>query len=53
MKDWELIGIPYIIICGKKAGESVVEFKDRMTGEKIELSKEEALEKIISAVRAL
>lgn len=35
MKDWDLIGIPYIIVCGKKAADGIVEFKDRMTGEKM------------------
>lgn len=29
LKDWELIGIPFIVICGKKAGEGVVELKRR------------------------
>ena len=53
MKDWELIGIPFIVICGKKASEGIVEFKNRMTGEKTEMTKEEALAKISDAINAL
>ena len=53
MKDWELIGIPYIIVCGKKAADGIVEFKDRMTGEKNEMTKEEAFEKIALALKSL
>lgn len=29
LKDWELIGIPFIVICGKKALDGVVELKRR------------------------
>lgn len=53
MKDWELIGIPYVIVCGKKSLENVVEFKVRMNNSKSELSKEEALDKVISAINNL
>ena len=53
MKDWELIGIPFIVICGKKASEGIVEFKNRMTGEKTEMTMEEALAKISDAINAL
>lgn len=50
-KDWELIGIPYIITCGKLASEGIVEFKDRHTMEKIELSLDEAVAKVLEAVK--
>jgi prolyl-tRNA synthetase len=35
-KDADLIGIPHRVIVGKKAGEDVVEYVDRKTGEKEE-----------------
>ncbi|MCR5112947.1 MAG: proline--tRNA ligase [Acholeplasmatales bacterium] len=50
-KDWELIGIPYMIICGKKAGEDVVEFKVRATLEKTEKSSSEAISTVVDAVK--
>jgi len=50
-KDWELIGIPYMIICGKKAGEDVVEFKVRATLEKTEKSSSEAVSTVVDAVK--
>ncbi len=37
-KDADLIGIPYNIVVGKKAGEEIVEFKTRKTGIKEELN---------------
>ena len=52
-KDWELIGIPYMIICGKRAGENVVEFKVRSTMEKSEKTKDEAISLVVSAVNEL
>lgn len=50
-KDWELIGIPYIVTVGRRAGEDIVEFKTRETMEKIEVSTTEAVDKITEAVR--
>ncbi len=41
-KDWDLIGIPYMIIVGKRANEGIVELKNRRTGEKIELEVNQA-----------
>lgn len=43
-KDWELIGIPYIITIGRKASENICELKNRRTLEKLELSYDEAIE---------
>ena len=52
-KDWELIGIPYQIVVGKRASEGIVEFKDRRTLEKSEMSYKEAIELIVNKVREL
>ncbi len=51
-KDWELIGLPFMIICGKRAAEGIVEFKDRKTLEKKELTIAEALNLILDAIEA-
>lgn len=51
LKDWELMGIPYAIIVGKKANEGIVELKNRYTGEKIELSYSDAINIINDAVK--
>ena len=45
-KDWELIGIPYMIIVGKRAAEGICEFKNRATLEKEEITFEEAINRI-------
>ena len=50
-KDWELIGIPYQIVVGKRASEGIVEFKDRRTLEKTEMPYKEAIELIVNKVR--
>ena len=52
-KDWELIGIPYMVICGKKSNEGIVEFKNRQTLDKEEISYTEAIERIVSTVKSL
>ena len=44
-KDMELIGLPYRVTVGKKAGEGIVEFTTRKTGEKVELTIEELMKK--------
>lgn len=51
MKDWELIGIPYIIICGKKTVDGIVEVKNRLTGEKQEMTSTDAINLIIDTVK--
>ena len=53
LKDWELIGIPYAIIIGKRAAEGIVELKNRMTLEKTEVSFEEAINIVKNAVNEL
>ena len=49
-KDWELIGVPFMVICGKRAAEGIVEFKTRSTLEKEELTIAEALTRILDAI---
>ena len=51
MKDWELIGIPYVIVCGRKASEGVVEFKTRSTNEKVETTPADAVNTVVTAVK--
>ncbi|WP_282694067.1 proline--tRNA ligase [Streptomyces sp. CC208A] len=41
--DAELIGVPKILVAGRRAAEGVVELKDRRTGEREEMTVEEAL----------
>ena len=50
-KDWELIGVPYIITVGRLAGEEVCEFKERSTMEKVEMPFNEAISKVLEAVK--
>ena len=50
-KDWELIGIPYIITVGRLAGEEICEFKTRSTMEKVELPFNDAINTIVEAVK--
>ena len=51
MKDFELIGIPYIIIVGRRAAESIVELKNRSTNEKEELPYMDAINKVLEAIK--
>ncbi|WP_030024322.1 proline--tRNA ligase [Streptomyces monomycini] len=44
--DAELLGIPKILVAGRRAGEGVVELKDRRTGEREELTVEEAVARL-------
>ena len=48
--DAELIGIPLRITVGKKAGDGIVEFKERKSGELSELSVADAIAKTLSIV---
>ena len=50
-KDWELIGIPYIITVGRLAKDGICEFKERRTLEKVERSFNEATDIVIEAVK--
>ena len=50
-KDMDLLGIPMRITVGKKAAEGIVEYKVRKTGEMCELSPEDAIAKVLKAVK--
>lgn len=52
-KDWELIGIPYIITIGKKVNEGICEFKTRSTMVKEEKTFDEAINTINELVKKL
>ncbi|MFH8338055.1 proline--tRNA ligase [Streptomyces sp. AM6-12] len=44
--DAELIGVPQILVAGRRAAEGVLELKDRKTGEREEVSVEDALARL-------
>ncbi|GAA4332996.1 proline--tRNA ligase [Streptomyces venetus] len=44
--DSELIGVPQILVAGRRAAEGVLELKDRRTGEREELTVEEAVARL-------
>ncbi|MDJ0343298.1 proline--tRNA ligase [Streptomyces sp. H10-C2] len=44
--DAELIGVPQILVVGRRAAEGVVELKDRRSGERVELTIDEALARL-------
>ena len=46
IKDYELLGIPYAIIVGKKIADGIVEIVDRKSLQKQEVSIDEAIDKI-------
>ncbi|RGY65656.1 proline--tRNA ligase [Fusobacterium ulcerans] len=48
-KDADLIGFPFKVVSGKRAGEGIVELKIRRTGETLEISKDD----VVSTVREL
>jgi prolyl-tRNA synthetase len=48
--DMDLIGIPLRVVVGRRASEGIVEFSTRADGDKIEISKDEAIEKIYEMV---
>ena len=50
-KDWELIGVPFQVIVGKRANEGIVELKYRDTLEKKEVTLDEAYNTILEAVK--
>ena len=51
--DRDLIGIPLRITVGKKANENVIEFSTRREMENIEMSSEEAINRIVEEVRKI
>ncbi|MGW1772608.1 proline--tRNA ligase [Streptomyces sp. NPDC002104] len=46
LTDAELIGVPWILVAGRRSAESVVELQDRRTGTREELPLEEALSRL-------
>ncbi|MEW1777545.1 proline--tRNA ligase [Streptomyces sp. NPDC086777] len=44
--DAELIGVPQILVAGRRSGEGVLELKDRRTGEREELTVDEAITRL-------
>ncbi|MFD5064979.1 MULTISPECIES: proline--tRNA ligase [unclassified Streptomyces] len=45
--DAELIGVPKILVAGRRSAEGVLELKDRRTGEREELTVDEAIARLI------
>ena len=50
-KDWELMGIPYMVVVGKRAPEGIVEFKDRHANTKEEVTPVDAVNKVLELVK--
>jgi len=50
-KDADLIGYPLRITVGKKAAEGIVEYKERKSGDMQELTVDDAVAKVLDAVR--
>jgi len=50
-KDSELLGVPTIVVVGKGLADGIVEIKDRATGERSDVSVDDAVDRIISACR--
>ena len=51
-KDADLIGIPVRIVAGKKLGEGIVEYKERTMEKAIEMTIDEAIDKVVEFVKA-
>ncbi|MGW7423687.1 proline--tRNA ligase [Streptomyces sp. NPDC054813] len=47
--DAELIGVPQILVAGRRSGEGVLELKDRKTGEREELTVDEAIARLTAS----
>ncbi len=52
-KDWELIGIPYMIVVGRRASENICEFKCRQTLEKEEMDFDQAIQTVVDEVNKI
>ncbi len=50
-KDWDLIGIPFIMTVGRRASENIVEFKIRKENSKEEKTVEDAINFVIEKVK--
>jgi prolyl-tRNA synthetase len=49
--DAELIGVPTIVVAGRGLANGLVEVKDRRTGERCDLAREEVVAHLVAAVR--
>src|SRR5689334_3437640 len=49
-KDAELIGVPTIVVVGKRLADGLVEVRDRATGEREEVPVEQAAERLLQVV---
>lgn len=52
-KDADLIGFPFRITVGKTIADGNVEFVERSNGEKIEITSQEAIDKVVKAVKSI
>jgi len=50
-KDSELIGVPTIVVVGKRLVDGIVEIKDRRTGERVDVPLNEAVATVLRTVR--
>jgi prolyl-tRNA synthetase len=50
-KDSELVGVPTIVVVGKRLADGFIEIKDRRTGEREEIAASEAADRIRAIVR--
>jgi prolyl-tRNA synthetase len=51
--DSELIGVPLIVVVGKKLAEGWIEVKDRASGERVDVAVDDAVATITGRIRAL
>jgi prolyl-tRNA synthetase len=51
-KDSELIGIPTIVVVGKRLEDGIVEIKDRRSGERSDVPMNEAVASVLHAIRS-
>ena len=51
--DRDLIGIPLRITVGKKANENIIEFSTRREMENVEMSSDDAINRVVEEVRKI
>jgi prolyl-tRNA synthetase len=51
--DSELIGVPLIVVVGKKLSEGAIEVKERASGERVDVAVDEAVDSITARIQAL
>lgn len=52
-KDADLIGFPFRITVGKGISEGKIEFVERSNGEKLEITPQDAIDKVVNAVKEI